>query len=157
MRKLLFLNLLLFFVFGACTETSLGPEIIIDPSQSFVEGDWKLVKSKGSMINVTLEGDELQKNEIYTFYPNETFKKTIQSEDLDLEASGTYSLEEVSEEMADRYVGVVVMTFTDGDDIAGNCIGGDVEKEALHISKEGQLANISWAPCDGPWLYYEKQ
>ncbi|GAB3652621.1 hypothetical protein GCM10028791_22210 [Echinicola sediminis] len=155
--KNVFLSLVVFCSLGACTESALEPEIIIDPSESFLEGEWKLVKSRGSMVDVTLGGDALERSEIYSFSGDGDFEKSIEEDDFNGMATGTYSIEEVSEELADEYVGVVVLTFTEGDDIAGNCTSGDEETEDLYISKKGQLENIDWAPCDGPYLYYEKQ
>jgi len=157
MKKMLFLSFILVYGLEACKESALSPEIVIDSNESFVEGEWKLVKSRGSMVDVTVEGEDLKRIEIYTFHADGTFDKAIEDGDFNAGASGTYLMDNVSEELTDRYIGLVVLTFTDGDNIAGNCTGGDEEKEGLYISKVGQMENIGWAPCDGPWLYYEKQ
>ncbi|QDH81029.1 hypothetical protein FKX85_19060 [Echinicola soli] len=158
MKKPFFTSFMFLFVLGACTETDPEPEIIICASESFVAGDWELVKAEGSFIPEDApEPEEMTRKEIYTFTNEGTFTKTVDSKDIHSEATGTYVIEEIGEEMQDKYVGVVVLTFTGGDGMAYNCSSQDVEKEALHISLEGQLANISWAPCDGPWLYYERQ
>ncbi|GGF42878.1 hypothetical protein [Echinicola rosea] len=155
MKKLFFSSFIFLFILGACTQNDPEPEIIIDPEESFVTGDWKLVKSVGSMVDVTLEGEALEREEIYTFTNEGTFTKTVDAEDYQSEATGTFVIEKVSEEMQDRYIGAVVLTFTGGDGMAYNCSSDEVERESLHISLENQLVNISWAPCDGPWLYYD--
>ncbi|AWW29372.1 hypothetical protein DN752_04005 [Echinicola strongylocentroti] len=155
MKKIFFSSFMFLFILGACTQNDPEPEIIIDPEESFVTGDWRLVKSVGSMVDVTLEGDDLEREEVYTFTNEGTFTKTVDAEDFHSEATGTFVIEEVSEEMQDRYIGVVVLTFTGGDGMAYNCSSDEVERESLHISLEHQLVNISWAPCDGAWLYYD--
>ncbi|MDN3668057.1 hypothetical protein QWY93_01735 [Echinicola jeungdonensis] len=156
MKKLLIFNLLLFFALGSCSilETKEG----IEASQSYVEGEWKLVKAEGGFtVENPPEPEGPTRTEIYSFTSEGTFKKTVDGEDFHSEATGSYMIEEVSEDLKDKYLGVVVLTFTGGDGMAYNCSSSEEEKEALHISKEGQLANISWAPCDGLFLYYEKQ
>ncbi|MBD8490003.1 hypothetical protein IFO69_14695 [Echinicola sp. CAU 1574] len=157
MKKLLFTPLLFLLIFNACSEVDPEPEIIIDPTESFLTGEWKLVKSRGSMIDVTIEGEELKRTEIYTFTDDGTFEKYTKDDDYEASGSGSYVLENVPEEMNEGYVGMVSLTFLEGDVIVGNCTSGNEEIETLLISKEGQLVNVYWAPCDGPWLYYEKQ
>lgn len=147
-----------FFILAACTENQPEPEIIIDPSESFVTGSWKLVKSQASFTTEDAQvPDEVVWEETYAFTESGTFSKTVNNGDVRSESTGTYVIEAISEDMQDEYVGVVILTFTGGDRVAYNCSSSDEEKESLHISKEGQLVNISWAPCDGPWLWYEKQ
>lgn len=157
MKKLIFLSLLFAASLSACSEVGEEPEIIVDPSQDFVEGVWSLVKIRGSMIDVTIEGEDLKRTEVYTFSDDGTFEKYTKDEDYEASGKGTFVLESVLDEMNEDYVGLVVLTFEEGDVVVGNCTGGDEEKEGLYISKEGQLVNIDWAPCDGPWLYYEKK
>ncbi|UCS93190.1 hypothetical protein KZP23_21465 [Echinicola marina] len=158
MRNLFLISFLFCSSIFACSEVGEDPEIIIDPSISFVTGDWELVEvSGGFKVEDSPEPEELNRKDIYTFTNEGTFIKTVDYEGFHAEATGTYVIKEVTEEFEEEYVGVVVLSFTGGDDIAYNCTSQDIEKESLYISKEGQLANISWAPCDGLFMYYEKK
>jgi hypothetical protein len=156
MKKLSLLALSLLFYLGACGLVQNEPELIIDPNRSFLEGEWNLVKSMGSMINIVLEGDDLKRKEVYTFFNDGTYSKTVEDGDYKASASGTFEIEEVSEGFSENYLAIAVLSQTEGDAYAYNCTSEEIEKEYLHISKEGTLENISWAPCDGPYLVYQK-
>ncbi|SHO59513.1 hypothetical protein [Algoriphagus zhangzhouensis] len=156
MKRLSLLPLFILFQLSACGLVQNEPELIIDPNRSFLEGEWKLVKSMGSMINIVLEGDDLKRKEVYTFFNDGTYSKTVEDEDYKASATGTYEIDEISEDFNENYLAVAVLSQTGGDAYAYNCSSGDIEKEYLHISKEGTLENIIWAPCDGPYLVYQK-
>lgn len=145
-----------FLFLSSCTQFQNEPELIIDPNRSFLEGEWKLVKSMGSMINIVLEGDDLKRKETYVFFNDGTYSKTVEDEDYEASAAGTFEIEEISEDFNENYLAVAVLSQTEGDAYAYNCSSDEIEKEYLHISKEGNLENISWAPCDGPYLVYQK-
>lgn len=156
MKKLSYLLFIVIFYLSACGLAQDNPELIIDPNQSFVEGEWKLVKSIGSMINIVLEGEDLTREEIYIFTNKGTFTKSTKEEQYEATNTGTYDFEQISDDLKDRFIGVVILKFTEGNGYPNNCFSGDEQKEFLHISKEGELINISSAPCDGPYLIYEK-
>lgn len=156
MKRFHLLPILVFYMLGACAQTDANPELIIDPTESYVEGKWELVKIVGSMIQIVIEGDDLKRKQHYTFTNDGHFSKTTEEDQYKSESTGTYTIGSVTGNFEERYIGVVVLTFLEGDGYAENCSSGEVEKEYLHISKDGQLVNISSAPCDGPYLHYLK-
>lgn len=109
------------------------------------------------MVNIVIEGDDLKRIQVYEFRNDGTFKKSTKEDNYNASSTGPYEFEDVPEYLEENFIGVVVLTFIEGDDFAENCSSEEIEKEYLHISKEGQLVNISSAPCDGPYLYYEKK
>lgn len=143
--KKLFLSLLVLGSIFGCKEDA-------DPVHSIV-GNWDLVSIENSWTGGVQTGTALSYRQSYQFRKDGTFTKTKNAEDQVLEATGSYSTfpQDIASS-ADVKLNVV-MDFTDGDELAGDC--GGSTGELLVLRNNNQLVN-TWGMCDGPRLTYEK-
>ena len=85
--------------------------------------------------------------ESYVLQADGTFKKTRRQSDQTLEASGTYSFQDLSD---GKYL---VLVYAADNSIIGNCTAE--LKEVLAVRADDTLAG-TWQACDGPGLQYKK-
>lgn len=120
-----------------------------------INGPWELVKSVSSWTGTVVEGENLTYTEKYQFNPDGSFSKTTTRGDLTSvlprQGLGKFTIVPNTEE--DQLMNLNLV-FETGTDIAGTCVAN---KENLFISTNYQLINSSWAPCDGPTLFYERK
>jgi hypothetical protein len=146
MRKLL---LLLFvpIVLFSCNEDA-------DPVRTLV-GEWELVAEQSSWTGEKRVGAEMYYQQTYQFRADGTFTKIQKVNNQVGEARGNYST--ATAEATASSAGArldVTLNFTEGEELAGNCFGPNLE--TLVLNRDNQLRN-SWPACDGPGLTYEKK
>lgn len=107
---------------------------------------WQLVKMTGNVATLPpATGSDMDWQEWYQFYSDQTFSKTRERDNTVIEATGTYAL--VTLPGGD----FMELTFETGTDLVGNCYPDP--KELLWIKSKDELAG-TWATCDGPGLTY---
>ncbi|HSF53430.1 MAG TPA: hypothetical protein VLA71_06740 [Algoriphagus sp.] len=146
MKKLLLL-LLAPIVLFSCNEDA-------DPDRTLV-GEWDLVSAYSVWTGATKVEDELDYQQTYQFRADGTFTKIQKMDDIVREAKGSYSTEQpeaVALEAGARLN--VILNFTEGEELAGDCFGPNLEN--LVLNRNNELRN-SWSACDGPGLTYEKK
>ncbi len=112
-----------------------------------VIGNWKLVQMTGNIPNSETTGSEMEWQESYLLNSDGTFQKSRDRDGLVIEAFGTYSLIENTEEV------FLELNFNNQSEIIGSC-SSDI-KESMTFQSEN-IFTSSWNACDGPGLKYEK-
>ncbi len=146
LKKILLL-LLAPIVLFSCNEDA-------DPVRTLV-GEWDLVSAYSVWTGRTYVGDEMNYQQTYQFRSDGTFTKTQILDGNLQEGKGSYSTEQpeaVAIEAGARLN--VILNFTEGEELAGNCFGPNLENLVLNRNQE--LKN-SWSACDGPGLTYKKK
>jgi hypothetical protein len=109
---------------------------------------WQLIKMSGNIANVPPStGSDMTWQEWYLLYPNATFIKTRERDNVVTEQAGTYATITLSD---GEYLQLV---YESDNDIIGNC--NNEAKETLKINSQNEMTGTWWA-CDGPGLFYEK-
>ena len=109
---------------------------------------WQLIRMSGSeAIIPPSTGIHMAWRESYLLYPDNTFIKTRERDNVVTEGKGTYAIVSLSD---GEYLELV---YKSKNDLIGNCT---IEpKELLKINSEDEMIGTWWA-CDGPGLFYEK-
>ena len=109
---------------------------------------WQLIKMTGNIANMPpLTGNDMTWQEWFLLYPDYTFIKTRERDNIANEESGTYAIVTLSD---GEYLELV---YKSNNDLIGNCTGDGIE--VLRIKSEEELVG-TWSICDGPGLFYEK-
>ncbi len=139
MKKIVFIFMVVILFACSKEDTSNVNEELI--------GTWKLIEMSGNMTNSTTTGSDMDWQETYLLNSNGTFQKSREENGDITEASGTYSLNNSSNET------ILELIFNDESDIIGSC---DSElKEDIVFQSENTLSS-TWKYCDGPGLTYKR-
>lgn len=139
MKKLAFL-IIYVFTFSSCSEDA---EVI---STADYSGKWTLVKMSGMKSSSETTGSDMEWQEFYVFDNNGTFKKSRERDGTKITASGTYTINNISDG------DYLQLSYPQDSDIIGNCSGN--QKEELYLNSNN-LLTTSWKNCDGPALEYD--
>lgn len=121
-----------------------------------VVGEWVLIKSHDTENQVEKEGAELGRQELYTFFSNGTFTKSITENGRTRTATGKFHTEEAPLYISRAIRVMLKLKFAGGEPIYTSCQAED--REDLEISAhDGYLMNYIWGPCDGLILTYERK
>jgi len=141
--------ILLFFLIASvsCTYNNVQLEKKgINPTEP---EKWQLVQMSGNIANVPpVTGSDMEWQEWYVLYPDDTFIKTRVRNNATTSADGSYSLVTLSGEQ------FLELTYPSGNELIGNCSAET--KELLVIKSDDELAS-TWQMCDGPGLIYKKE
>jgi len=135
------LSLLLIFSLISCNE-----EDGFDPD-SYPQ-KWQLLKMYYGMVNSESTEDELEWQEYYILYENQSFTKSRLQEDILYEATGTFKY--VNSD-GDEYL---ELTYPTDSGIISNCSEEPVER--LLVKSDDYMVGNSWLACDGPGLEYKR-
>ncbi len=147
MKYLLISGILLF---SACdTQDAANPEAISKQLETGSDGGiWQLVEMSGSFSGIPpTTGDDMEWQETYTLFADNTFTKERQWEGEPKESGGTYQYVTLSDGE------FLELSHASENNLIGNCTG-DL-KELLWFKSENKL-EATWRNCDGPGLVYEK-
>lgn len=144
MRRIFAFALFLFTLFSCSNEDDFGLE-----STQFVfsEQRWNLDKMTGSMIGSETTGEEMEWQEYYIFTPKGAFVKSRTVDNVIIEAAGSFEIIEFEND-SEHYL---ELTYTTGEELAGNCTGDNKE---LLMYKTSTMISSTWQACDGPGLDY---
>lgn len=109
---------------------------------------WQLVKMYYGMVSSELTGDELDWQENYILYENQSFTKSRLQEGVLYEATGTFKY--VNSD-GDEYL---ELTYPSDSGIISNCSEEPVER--LLVKSDDYMIGNSWLACDGPGLEYKR-
>ncbi len=143
-------QIILTFLISALISCSPDNDIKSDHE---IEGEqcpekWQLTMMTGNIANVPPStGSDMEWQEWYVLYPNDTFTKTRERDNVITEENGTYAMVSLSD---GEYF---ELTYDSDNDIIGNCVIEAVE--VLTINSEDELVS-TWQACDGPGLFYKK-
>ncbi|MEM9676109.1 MAG: hypothetical protein AAF992_26195 [Bacteroidota bacterium] len=145
-----YLPFLSFLLFTSCSDSpEVDPENTqnLKVTESYLEM-WQLVEMLGSIANVPpTTGSNMEWQEYYLLYEDDTFKKVRERDGDTKEAIGTYAYVTLSD---GEYL---ELTYPSENELIGNCTGEP--KEHLFVESERKLIGTWWA-CDGPGLFYQK-
>lgn len=119
-----------------------------------ITGTWELVKMTGSYPGSEATGPDMEWQETYIIYEDETFVKTRVRGDSTTVASGTYTLKDVEEFGDGPSIKDIELLYDIENNIIGNCTSNKTI-EYLFFSSDHRLIN-TWNYCDGPGLEYVK-
>jgi hypothetical protein len=109
---------------------------------------WQLVSMLGNIGNIPLKtGANMDWQEWYLLYPNNTFTKTRTLQDVTKEQGGTYAFVTIQDE------DFIELTYSAENELIGNC--EEAPKELLRIISGEEIVS-TWLACDGPGLSYNK-
>lgn len=109
---------------------------------------WQLIEMTGNISNVPPSvGSNMTWQEWYLLYPNSTFTKTRERDNVIKEETGTYAIVTLSD---GKYL---ELEYKAKNDLVGNCTSE--AKELLKINSENEMIG-TWLACDGPGLLYKK-
>ncbi len=109
---------------------------------------WQLVKMYYGMVNSGSTRDELEWQEYYILYENNSFKKSRLQEGVLYEATGTFKyLNSEGNEYLE-------LTYPADSGIISNCSEEPVER--LLVKSDDYMIGNSWLACDGPGLEYKR-
>lgn len=109
---------------------------------------WQLISMSGQIANYPLStGSDMAWQEWFLLFPDDTFIKTRERDNIVTEEKGTYAVLTLSD---GKYL---ELAYESKNDIIGNCTGD--AKELFRINSDDELIGTWWA-CDGPGLVYQK-
>ncbi|MAM19748.1 MAG: hypothetical protein CME35_12380 [Gramella sp.] len=143
------------FLFISCSSNDQEEQEInaVDFTLGSFPQEWKLVGVEGSMIpNASIQSPEDDQMEIYVFENDHSFTKKKKINGEEITVSGSFSLTEekglklsfddLPESIEDNYA------------IISSCSSRAKTEYFRYNGKS--LINNGWAPCDGPYLYFER-
>jgi hypothetical protein len=132
--------------FSICILMACSTDKEIDNGQCAQK--WQLTSMSGNIANVPPStGDDMEWQEWYLLYANNTFTKTRTRDDVTTEEGGTYAIVTLSD---GNYL---ELTYHSENNLIGNCTADS--KELLRKYSDDKLTG-TWSACDGPGLIYER-
>jgi hypothetical protein len=109
---------------------------------------WQLVKIYYGIVNSESTGDDLEWQEYYILYKNNSFTKSRLQEGVLYEATGTFKY--VNSEEGEY----LELSYPVDSGIISNCSEEPVER--LLVKSDDYIIGNSWLACDGPGLEYKR-
>lgn len=109
---------------------------------------WQLVKIYYGIVNSGSTGDNLDWQEYYILYKNQSFTKSRLQEGILYEATGTFKY--VNSDEGDY----LELNYPVDSGIISNCSEEPVER--LLVKSVDYMIGNSWLACDGPGLEYKR-
>lgn len=109
---------------------------------------WQLVKIYYGIVNSESTGDNLDWQEYYILYKNQSFTKSRLQEGILYEATGTFKY--VNSDEGDY----LELNYPVDSGIISNCSEEPVER--LLVKSVDYMIGNSWLACDGPGLEYKR-
>lgn len=136
------------FVAGTLMSCSLNKESEQENMKTDEPVKWQLTSMSGNISNVPpTTGSDMDWQEWYLLYADNSFTKTRDRNNSVTEAAGTYRFITLSD---GQYL---ELTYKADNSLIGNCVA-DL-KELLKVAPEDELTG-TWSACDGPGLVYKK-
>ncbi|KEO74623.1 hypothetical protein [Anditalea andensis] len=146
MKKIFYIIAVIIFLPGCQEDNQPASEVV---------GEWQLIQSHHYVgTEVIREGEDLEWQEVYVFRSDGKFAKTRTTSSGNLNASGTYMVEDAPLYLSRPVKLLLKLTFTTGDGLAGGCSPGTEEFDLS--SHDGMVRNYSIA-CQNPILTYQKK
>lgn len=149
MKNLLFASAIIGSLFSCSLDKGVEMENLSEKSNTeLYPQKWELVEMSGSFTGIPPStGSDMEWQEYYLLYEDNTFVKSRTQDQVTTEESGTYAFVTLSD---GEYL---VLSYASDNELIGNCTSEP--KELLKLEAEDKLVGTWWA-CDGPGLFYEK-
>ena len=143
------IGITLAFTFFSCSsQDEMAPDSARTDNAAEPVQKWQLVLMSGNFSGVPPEvGADMDWQEHYLLYADETFTKIREWDGDTTEERGTYAV--ITLEDGDY----LELTYPADNELIGNC--SSEPKELLYLKSSDQLIG-TWQACDGPGLVYEK-
>lgn len=143
------------FLFSSCSSDEGREEInVVDFTLESFPQEWRLVGLEESMLpNAEIQSPENNQMEIYVFGSDNSFTKKKEVNGEEVIVSGVFSLIE-DENLLKLTFNDLPESIENNYEIISSC---SRSAKTEYFSYDGKLLiNNSWAPCDGPYLYFER-